>query len=268
MKRILAVNAVWLCCVSSSVLALTGPDPGAPDSIWLDPVPACVQGDTTFTTTLYTANDEPLKHATIVLAWTSPQIGIDSVSLIGSRWQTMVTGGNGFFVADTGLVDGVLTPTRYNISFLPFTSLLSTGSGAACQIYWHRSGPPPASDTLVVVDTSTTSSAPSVRNSTLFGTSSQPADNFVPAFVPDTIHVCPCLCGHQGDPNGNGLIDVLDVVALVDRSFGGATCTKDPICPAERCDFNGDGATDVLDVVAVIDYAFSGGPPPAAICAP
>ncbi|MBI5868714.1 MAG: M28 family peptidase [candidate division Zixibacteria bacterium] len=76
----------------------------------------------------------------------------------------------------------------------------------------------------------------------------------------------PCLCLSQGDATGDGQIDVLDVVAIIDRAFAGGACTQDALCPRERCDIDANGTTDVFDVVAVIAYAFSNGPSPASGC--
>ncbi|MBI5869055.1 MAG: thrombospondin type 3 repeat-containing protein [candidate division Zixibacteria bacterium] len=75
-------------------------------------------------------------------------------------------------------------------------------------------------------------------------------------------HCCPCSCPFQGDPNGDGTIDVFDVIDIIDAAFSGAICQQDPQCPTPRCDFNADGVIDVFDVIAAIDYAFSGGPGP------
>jgi hypothetical protein len=75
-----------------------------------------------------------------------------------------------------------------------------------------------------------------------------------------------CFCAHQGDlapgppgdPScGDGIIDVLDVVALVNRAFrNGDPLTRDATCVADRGDWNCDGINDVLDVVAVVNNAF------------
>lgn len=75
-----------------------------------------------------------------------------------------------------------------------------------------------------------------------------------------------CHCPFAGDPDGSGATDVLDVVAIIDRAFGGGSCTSDPGCPIERCDFDGSAMTDVLDVVAAVDYAFGGGATPCNPC--
>ncbi len=54
-----------------------------------------------------------------------------------------------------------------------------------------------------------------------------------------------------GDINGDGSVDVIDLLTLVD-SFGavcGVDRNYDPLC-----DFNGDGSVDVIDLLTLVDY--------------
>jgi hypothetical protein len=62
----------------------------------------------------------------------------------------------------------------------------------------------------------------------------------------------------RGDLNGDGVIDVFDVIASIDIVFSGAPEPN----PPELVDVNCDGVPDVFDVIYLIDYAFSGGPAP------
>jgi hypothetical protein len=78
---------------------------------------------------------------------------------------------------------------------------------------------------------------------------------------------CRCYCPKLGDPNGDEVIDVFDVIELIDIAFGGAPDSQDPLCPATRGDVNNDGVTDVFDVIYLIDTAFMGGPNPVDPCA-
>jgi hypothetical protein len=74
-----------------------------------------------------------------------------------------------------------------------------------------------------------------------------------------TIKYSPAQIGAQpGDANGDGLIDIADVVSLVSYLYrlGG------PPCPSESGDANCDGMIDVGDVVCLINYLYKGGPPP------
>jgi hypothetical protein len=75
-----------------------------------------------------------------------------------------------------------------------------------------------------------------------------------------------CSCPGQGDVNGDGVIDVFDVIGAISRAFSGAPAVQDPECPAERADVNNDGAADVFDLIYIIATAFSGGAPPVNPC--
>jgi hypothetical protein len=61
-----------------------------------------------------------------------------------------------------------------------------------------------------------------------------------------------------GDANGNGVVDVSDVVYLISYLFIGG----DPPVPMQAGDVNLDGVVDSADVVYLINYLFKGGPPP------
>jgi hypothetical protein len=63
---------------------------------------------------------------------------------------------------------------------------------------------------------------------------------------------------NHGDANGDGVINVSDVVYLVNYLFIGGP----PPCPLAAGDVNSDGITNVSDVVYLINYLFIGGPPP------
>jgi hypothetical protein len=68
----------------------------------------------------------------------------------------------------------------------------------------------------------------------------------------------------KGDPNGDGEIDVSDVVYLINYLFVGGPA---PV-PLEAGDANSDGVVDVSDVVYLINYLFAGGPHPSAPVSP
>ncbi len=75
-------------------------------------------------------------------------------------------------------------------------------------------------------------------------------------------------CPHPGDPDGNGLIDVFDVIRVIGIAFSGDHDPQDPGCPRTRGDANSDGFTDVFDAIYLITTAFSGGPNPVSPCVP
>jgi len=65
-----------------------------------------------------------------------------------------------------------------------------------------------------------------------------------------------------GDENGDGAVDVFDVIMLIDYVFSGGTLPN----PASVADVNGDCVADVFDIIYLIDYVFSGGLAPVVGC--
>ncbi|MHC4936747.1 MAG: collagenase [Planctomycetota bacterium] len=64
----------------------------------------------------------------------------------------------------------------------------------------------------------------------------------------------------RGDGNGDGMVDVADVVYLLAALFTGGP----PAVVAEAAFVNGDAAFDISDPIYLLAHLFSGGPPPAA----
>jgi hypothetical protein len=76
--------------------------------------------------------------------------------------------------------------------------------------------------------------------------------------IPDR-HILPdSLTGFRGDANGDGVINVSDVVYLINYLFISGPA---PV-PLEAGDVNCDGMINVSDVVYLINYLFISGPPP------
>jgi len=63
----------------------------------------------------------------------------------------------------------------------------------------------------------------------------------------------------RGDANGDGGIDIADVVYLINYLFTDGPAPQ----PLEAGDANSDGVVDIADVVYLINYLFVSGPPPA-----
>lgn len=77
-----------------------------------------------------------------------------------------------------------------------------------------------------------------------------------------------CTCLLHGDPDGDGVATVLDVVRTIGVAFRGTLSLADTDCcpEADRVDNNCDCVVDVLDVVVIVGAAFRGGPPPCNPC--
>ena len=260
-----ATITICLTCLFIASSAIAGVDPGTRDSVWFVPETFEWDGDSTFVTEVHAVTDVALKHATVVLSWTTSEIDIDSVSIAGSRWESFVDGDSGVFIATPGHIGGVPSDVHYNLSFLPFGPLLTTGTGLVCKIHWSKTVPTVSAGS-VDVDSSTTSSASQVQNSTLFGTSGLPDDNFTPAFSGASFTVTTCVCPSQGDMNNDGFIDSTDLSLIIDVVFFGGPDIQDPICPKARADMNCDGFSDSVDLSLVIDHVFFGGAGPCDPC--
>jgi len=98
-------------------------------------------------------------------------------------------------------------------------------------------------------------------------TGGTPADESDSNFaICPTADLCRCNCPKQGDINGDGVIDVFDVIDAIGIAFSGGTDPWDPACPTTRGDVDNNGVTDVFDVIYLIATAFSGGPGPVDPC--
>jgi hypothetical protein len=65
----------------------------------------------------------------------------------------------------------------------------------------------------------------------------------------------------RGDANHDGALDLADVLFLGDLLFG----AEGPEFPCrEACEVNGDALIDVADLVAILGHLFLGAPPPGA----
>ena len=80
---------------------------------------------------------------------------------------------------------------------------------------------------------------------------------------------CPsCDCPCHGDPQCDGVPNVLDVVKAVNVAFRGATPVQGPDCPYEQTDVSCDGVTNVIDVVKMVNIAFRDGDSAVEFCDP
>lgn len=87
--------------------------------------------------------------------------------------------------------------------------------------------------------------------------------------VGDSCDNCPFLpnpdqigCSHHGDPDTNGVTDIIDVVMIVEIAFRNGAAMIDSTCPhapAGRTDLNCDGNTDIFDVTMMVNVAFRTG---------
>ncbi|MBD3298002.1 MAG: hypothetical protein GF341_05045, partial [candidate division Zixibacteria bacterium] len=77
-----------------------------------------------------------------------------------------------------------------------------------------------------------------------------------------------CWCPLQGDLDGSGVLDAVDLNGEIDALFFNGPNPQDLDCPAPRTDFDSDGVIDAIDLNALIDHLFFNGPLPADPCEP
>ncbi len=80
-----------------------------------------------------------------------------------------------------------------------------------------------------------------------------------PLFVPTELHIEVLLAG---DVNGDGIVNVGDVVALVNYLYRGGAPPDSP----DQADVNGDCEVNVGDIVYLVNYLYKNGPVPLAGC--
>jgi hypothetical protein len=141
--------------------------------------------------------------------------------------------------------------------------LFLPGSGAAIRMQW-----------MVL-----TSAAPQVTSLLIEGDTALPhtfntmvdlhAENWKhPVLLSGTVEIGGgvCSCPYQGDFDGDGFVNAIDLAGMIDVLFSGSISPHDPDCPFDRTDLNCSGFGDALDLAFMIDLLFAGGPPPCDPC--
>ncbi len=239
----------------SPVLAQTWKaDPGIPDSLWVPGVNW--RGDTLFALDVWTATDDSLLVAQVVLEWSNPALRLDSVKLNVGRWNV------GGYHKWTRLG----TTNAVTLAFLPTTKRLPPGRGIIARLWFGRDSAY-TFDADVAVDTAQIYPAPPLASyQTVF--SDEASEPFLPSsIVTGVVAYSPCICTHQGDLVEDGEPNALDLGYMIDALFaGGPLPATDPDCPLNRGEFSCDDNLDALDLSRLIDYLFAGGAGPCDPC--
>ncbi|MBD3297795.1 MAG: hypothetical protein GF341_03990 [candidate division Zixibacteria bacterium] len=77
-----------------------------------------------------------------------------------------------------------------------------------------------------------------------------------------------CLCAFQGDLDGNGALDAIDLNLMIEVLFFNGSDVCDPTCPNCRSDVTCDDVSDSTDLNYLITAIFFNGAPPCDPCAP
>lgn len=69
-----------------------------------------------------------------------------------------------------------------------------------------------------------------------------------------------CDCSFQGDCDGSGSRDIVDLTLMIDFLFAGNVIPSDPSCPSSnRGDIDCNLSTDIVDLTGYVDYLFGAG---------
>jgi immune inhibitor A len=158
------------------------------------------------------------------------------------------------------VTNGILTPpsiTRYQETWLSAPLVLDVGQSFVVDVAW---GP----DQYAL---------PYTRNEPISGESYWSLDgasytNMPAADVLIRARVQYCLCPYQSDFDDDGFLTPLDMSAIIDILFAGATDVQDPSCPSPRSDFDCDGFATPLDLAGLIDHLFASDDGPCDPCQP
>jgi len=254
MKRILPSACLYLGLLIFSSVGLSPSaaqawkaDPGVPDSLWVPGVDW--RGDTLFALDVWTATDDSLTVAQIVIGWPNPAMRLDSAKLNVGRWN--VGGYHKWSKAGTN--------NAVALAYMPTTKRLPPGSGVIARLFFGRDSAY-TFDADIPVDTAQIYPSPPMASyQTVFSQAAN--DPFLPVHVEiGTVAFSPCICTHHGDVVGDGEPNSLDLGYMIDALFaGGPLPAKDPDCPhVNRGDYNCDNQIDAIDLGRLIDYLFAG----------
>jgi hypothetical protein len=91
----------------------------------------------------------------------------------------------------------------------------------------------------------------------IFSLATLPNNGFIPVFKQSNFVIA--NCGYNcGDPNNDGITNIVDVVCIVNYVLRSGT----PLCYEKSGDMNCDDEVNITDIVYCVNYLFEHGPPP------
>jgi hypothetical protein len=233
----------WLVLFLAAPCFAVVPDPGIPDTVRVESLP-CVQPGTSFKVDVNLFNDEDLAANEMCLGWNSQggDMRCDSVIFTGTRVASVA--------GRYAQIDNTNKAVHLGFTVL-LGDMLPPGSGLFCKLYFSVAGGIP--NQVITIDKSTR-----CRPSSAFIEVLPDANSLAPQFAKGTV-VITTVCQYiRGDANGDGHIDVGDVVFLVNHIFKLGPAPN----PLIRGDANCDNNINVGDPVYLLNYIFKMGPAP------
>ena len=242
--RFLATPILVICfCI---IPALEGfcIDPFDPDTVrfgeWIVDVSGPPPFHGTAVVPLAVFNDEEIFRMDLGFIWTGPVVG-DSGKFVDERAQYLTSGGVAFnndakvFYVWASAAEPCMPPGEGDFMHLYF-SIVDTGHVFMDSTYM------PWADFLL-------------------NDCSPEMNRIVPQFVSEGFHI-QAPSSLPGDVNGDWVVNVGDVVALVNYLYRGGS----PPESLNEADVNGDCEINVGDVVYLVNYLYRNGPAPLAGC--
>lgn len=243
-RFLLAILSIVLFCIAPTMVGFCQ-DPGEPDTVrfgeWTVDVtgPPPYHGTAIVSVLLF--NDEYFAQISIPLVWTGPLL-CDSGVFVGERPQ--------YF----NLTHGVEINND--------EKWLAAGGEADEDIV-----PPGEGEFLRLYFSVTDTGFAHIDSTSLWGwvyliIGYYPHNYFTPQFEPTEYHIQPPPPPH-GDVNGDWVVNVGDVVALVNYLYR----EGNPPESLNQADVNGDCEVNIGDVVYLVNYLYRNGPAPLDGCA-
>lgn len=242
-SRVKITLLAWIGMVLAAPCFAIVSDPGIPDTVRVESLP-CVQPGSSCEVDVYLYNDEDLAANEMCLGWNSQgsDIRCDSASFTGTR----VASASGQYAQ----IDNTNKAIHLGFTVL-LGDMLPPGSGVFCRLYFSVAGGIP--NQVITIDKSSR-----CRPSSSFIEVLPDANSFAPQFVKGTV-VITAVCQYiRGDANGDGRIDIGDIVFLINNIFKSGQAPN----PLTRGDANCDGRVNVGDPVYLLNYIFKMGPAP------
>ncbi len=193
--------------------------------------------------TVSTTNTAPLQTIRIPVEYSGDfSMSFDSLSTVGCRTN---------YFQDQGLVHYDPFNRRFTIRLISSTSEsqpeLAPGTGPIVKLYMTVPSDATVGQTASISMDGYDAYMPTFAN---------PNVSYTPSSAPASVTLESTVL--RGDNDGNGTVDIGDMVILVDYSFNGGAAPEPPLAGDVDC----SGSLDIGDLIYMVDYMFSSGPAP------